>query len=192
MGLQGVFQFRVRPKRRRPGDVVRSKPRGALQSHLSAAYSVGFQGYLMDSIDIRPSGFNRWLHAQLQARQFSQHELARRSGVDPSTVSRLLRGSMPSLRTAAQIATVLGVPEQGLHDSTASRTVSHAAGVEYALRLDEALDEPGVREVMDAYLAAVRQRRKTIAGQVDAARGVPIPVVTRGARGSSRPGGGIC
>ena len=45
--------------------------------------------------------FNKWLQSQLQARQLTQRQLAHKSGVDHSTISRLLREDrMPSLRTA--------------------------------------------------------------------------------------------
>src|SRR5438093_1520324 len=45
--------------------------------------------------------FNEWLRAQLKAKKMSQRQLAQQSGVDHSTISRLIRGDrMPSLGTA--------------------------------------------------------------------------------------------
>ena len=36
--------------------------------------------------------FNEWLRAQLKAKKMSQRQLAQQSGVDHSTISRLIRG----------------------------------------------------------------------------------------------------
>jgi DNA-binding XRE family transcriptional regulator len=50
-------------------------------------------------------GFNEWLRAQLKAKKMSQRQLAQQSGVDHSTISRLIRGDrMPSLGTATKLA----------------------------------------------------------------------------------------
>jgi len=108
--------------------------------------------------------FNEWLRAQLKAKKMSQRQLAQQSGVDHSTISRLIRGDrMPSLGTATKLAkglreirddadtaTTLGVVSVGTQNPTAR--------VEYALRADEALTEPQVRQIMEYYLA-VRVRR---------------------------------
>jgi transcriptional regulator with XRE-family HTH domain len=49
--------------------------------------------------------FNEWLRAQLKAKKMSQRQLAQQSGVDHSTISRLIRGDrMPSLGTATKLA----------------------------------------------------------------------------------------
>src|SRR3990170_1116618 len=43
--------------------------------------------------------FNEWLRSQLKAKKMSQRQLAQQSGVDHSTISRLIRGERtPSLR----------------------------------------------------------------------------------------------
>ena len=108
--------------------------------------------------------FNEWLRAQLKAKKMSQRQLAQQSGVDHSTISRLIRGDrMPSLGTATKLArglreirddadgpSALGVVSVGTQNPTAR--------VEYALRADEALSEPQVRQIMEYYLA-VRLRR---------------------------------
>ena len=109
--------------------------------------------------------FNEWLRAQLKAKKMSQRQLAQASGVDHSTISRLVRGDrMPSLGTATKLARGLrelrddaDAPQYlGLVSSGA--TVNPTARVEYALRADEALSEPQVRQIMEYYLA-VRMRR---------------------------------
>jgi len=108
--------------------------------------------------------FNEWLRAQLKAKKMSQRQLAQQSGVDHSTISRLIRGDrMPSLGTATKLARglrelrddadtpqYLGLVAQGATNPTAR--------VEYALRADELLTEPQVRQIMEYYLA-VRMRR---------------------------------
>jgi transcriptional regulator with XRE-family HTH domain len=108
--------------------------------------------------------FNEWLRAQLKAKKMSQRQLAQQSGVDHSTISRLIRGDrMPSLGTATKLA-------RGLREirddadapqylgAAASGTANPTARIEYALRADEVLSEPQVRQVMEYYLA-VRMRR---------------------------------
>lgn len=108
--------------------------------------------------------FNEWLRAQLKAKKMSQRQLAQQSGVDHSTISRLIRGDrMPSLGTATKLARGL----REIRDDSeapqylgvvASGTANPTARVEYALRADEVLTEPQVRQIMEYYLA-VRMRR---------------------------------
>jgi len=100
--------------------------------------------------------FGQWLNAQLQARKLTQRQLAQKSGVDHSTISRLIRGvRVPSLRTANLLAHGLGMAvgldrldRQGLGSPEFP-----AARVEYALRLDDVLSEAQVRHIMKVYLA---------------------------------------
>jgi transcriptional regulator with XRE-family HTH domain len=116
--------------------------------------------------------FNEWLRAQLKAKKMSQRQLAQQSGVDHSTISRLIRGDrMPSLGTATKLARGL----RELRDDAdtpaylglvSSATTNPTARVEYALRADELLSEPQVRQVMEYYLA-VRMRRYGRAFQPD-------------------------
>ena len=111
-----------------------------------------------------PRAFNEWLRAQLKAKKMSQRQLAQQSGVDHSTISRLLRGDRtPSLGTATKLAKGL----RELRDDTdspqyfgltSSSSTHPTARVEYALRSDELMSEPQVRQVMEYYLA-VRMRR---------------------------------
>src|SRR5436190_4993300 len=108
--------------------------------------------------------FNEWLRAQLKAKKMSQRQLAQQSGVDHSTISRLVRGDrMPSLGTATKLAR--GLRELGENDDgpqylglIGGGVQNPTARVEYALRADEALSEAQVRQVMEYYLA-VRMRR---------------------------------
>ena len=108
--------------------------------------------------------FNEWLRAQLKAKKMSQRQLAQQSGVDHSTISRLIRGDrMPSLGTATKLARGLREIRDDSDTSVALGVVSvgpqnPTARVEYALRADEALSEPQVRQIMEYYLA-VRVRR---------------------------------
>jgi transcriptional regulator with XRE-family HTH domain len=108
--------------------------------------------------------FNEWLRTQLKAKKMSQRQLAQQSGVDHSTISRLIRGDrMPSLGTATKLARGLReLREDG--DTThylgvvGSGATSPTSRVEYSLRADETLGEAQVRQVMEYYLA-VRMRR---------------------------------
>jgi transcriptional regulator with XRE-family HTH domain len=123
--------------------------------------------------------FNEWLRAQLKAKKMSQRQLAQQSGVDHSTISRLIRGDRtPSLGTATKLARGL----REIHDEAdtpqyfglvASAATNPTARVEYALRSDDYLSEAQVRQVMEYYLA-VRMRRL-------AARHAPGPNVAGGA-----------
>ena len=108
--------------------------------------------------------FNEWLRAQLKAKKMSQRQLAQQSGVDHSTISRLIRGyRMPSLGTATKLARGL----RELRDDAdtpqylglvAAGATNPTARVEYALRADDLLTEAQVRQIMEYYLA-VRMRR---------------------------------
>src|ERR1044072_6852288 len=108
--------------------------------------------------------FNEWLRAQLKAKKMSQRQLAQQSGVDHSTISRLIRGDrMPSLGTATKLARGLREIRDDSDTSAALGVVSvgpqnPTARAEYALRAGEALSEPQVRQIMEYYLA-VRMRR---------------------------------
>jgi len=110
--------------------------------------------------------FDEWLRLQLKVRQMSQRQLAHKSGVDHSTISRIVRcDRTPSLGTATKLARALRVPLGGDADMphffetvAAAATTHPIARVEYALRADEVLSEPQARQVMEFYLA-LRMRR---------------------------------
>jgi transcriptional regulator with XRE-family HTH domain len=137
--------------------------------------------------------FNEWLRAQLKAKKMSQRQLAQQSGVDHSTISRLIRGDrMPSLGTATKLARGL----RELRDDAdtpqylgmvASGSTNPTARVEYALRADELLSEPQVRQIMEYYLA-VRMRRYGRA-YGDGGVGSSASSTSSGERSNERPYG---
>src|SRR5665811_2066779 len=103
--------------------------------------------------------FNEWLRSRLKARKMSQRQLAQASGVDHSTISRLVRGDRtPSLGTATKLARGLreirddADAPQYLGLVSGGTTMNPTARVEYALRADDALGEAQVRQVMEYYL----------------------------------------
>lgn len=117
-----------------------------------------------------PRSFNSWLRGQLKEKKMSQRQLALQSGVDHSTISRLIKGDrMPSLGTATKLARGL----REIHDEAdgptyfaglAARQLLPTSRVEYALRGDELLTESDVRELMQAYIAARSRRRPAMGG----------------------------
>ena len=116
-----------------------------------------------------PRSFNSWLRSQLKEKKMSQRQLALQSGVDHSTISRLIKGDrMPSLGTATKLARGL----REIHDenegpayfaSLAARQLLPTARVEYALRGDDALTDSDVRELMQMYIGT-RNRRLRVNG----------------------------
>ena len=135
--------------------------------------------------------FNEWLRAQLKAKKMSQRQLAQQSGVDHSTISRLIRGDrMPSLGTATKLARGLREIREDADTPqylglVTSGSANPTARVEYSLRADEALGEPQVRQVMEYYLA-VRMRRY---GRVFHATDHTANGSGRAVGGSEAPGG---
>lgn len=126
--------------------------------------------------------FNEWLQVQLKARKLTQRQLAEKSGVDHSTISRLVRGDrVPSLRTATLLARGLGMPQDLgiLDDHSFAGSGSPAARVEYALRSDDLLSEAEVHEIMNVYLAARLRRPRGIAtpAPVKTTSRTPVPIV---------------
>ncbi len=139
--------------------------------------------------------FNLWLRRQMRERRMSQRQLAALSGVDHSTISRLINGErVPSLATATKLARALR-HVRGEDDAFAyftrlpEETILPTTRVEMALRADEEINDDDVRSLMVAYLGArARGRRARL----------PSPSenddsVLRSARadgGSEAPGGG--
>jgi transcriptional regulator with XRE-family HTH domain len=111
-----------------------------------------------------PRSFNSWLRSQLKEKKMSQRQLALQSGVDHSTISRLIKGDrMPSLGTATKLARGLReirdeAEGPAYFASLTTRQLLPTARVEYALRGDDALNEGDVRDLMQAYIL-VRNRR---------------------------------
>jgi transcriptional regulator with XRE-family HTH domain len=126
--------------------------------------------------------FDQWLRVQLKARKLTQRQLAHKSGVDHSTISRLMRGDrVPSLRTATMLARSLAMAQDldRLDDDGLDRSGSPAARVEYALRSDDLLSEPKVREIMNVYLAARLRQPRSVAtlAPVGTSSRTPVPIV---------------
>jgi transcriptional regulator with XRE-family HTH domain len=110
--------------------------------------------------------FNVWLRRQLRETRMSQRQLAAFSGVDHSTISRLMSGEHePSLATATKLVEALrklgGLPHAADYFARlAEAPVLPAKRVEAALLGDEELDDEDVRELMHAYLLARARRRR--------------------------------
>jgi transcriptional regulator with XRE-family HTH domain len=123
-----------------------------------------------------PASFNAWLRRQLREKKMSQRQLALQSGVDHSTISRLVKGDrMPSLGTATKLARGLREisddSEGPAYFATiGNRSMLPTTRVEYALRGDELLTEADVRELMQAYIN-VRTRRMRARALAPAAAG---------------------
>lgn len=111
--------------------------------------------------------FNLWLRRQLRERRMSQRQLAALSGVDHSTISRLLKNDRrPSLATATKLAKALrqvrGETDAAAYfDRIPEETLFPAKRVEMALRADELLDDDDVRRLMSAYHDTRRRRHAT-------------------------------
>jgi transcriptional regulator with XRE-family HTH domain len=140
--------------------------------------------------------FNEWLRAQLKAKKMSQRQLAQQSGVDHSTISRLIRGDrMPSLGTATKLARGL----RELRDDAdtpqylglmSSGSANPTARVEYALRADDVLGEPQVRQIMEYYLAVRMRRLGRTYGPTEPTRPLPSPYLRGGGAAPSPVGAG--
>jgi transcriptional regulator with XRE-family HTH domain len=120
--------------------------------------------------------FREWLLLQLRARRMSLRQLALRSGVNVSTVSRIVRGERrPTLRTAVRLARVV---RDSADESSATRffgsltaeSLDPVREVERALRSDGELDDEDVRRVMQVYLGARRGGGQSASTEPAAAR----------------------
>ena len=118
-----------------------------------------------------PKTFNAWLRRQLKEKRMSQRQLALQSGVDHSTISRLIKGERtPSLGTATKLARGLRelVHEEespSYFDSVANRHVLPTVRVEYALRGDDLLTEMDVRQLMQVYIQVRTRRQRGLAAE---------------------------
>ena len=121
--------------------------------------------------------FNEWLRAQLKAKKMSQRQLAQQSGVDhiDDLAARPRRShAFAGHRHQAGPRPARG-PRRGGHAALLrphglERDSHPTARVEYALRADELLSEPQVRQVMEYYLA-LRMRRLAVRQPGGATRG---------------------
>ena len=110
------------------------------------------------AIEQADTPFAEWLRAAMDARGISLRQLAARSDVHHTTISRLLReGRSPTLDTVRKLARVLEA------DPTNDVTVSAA------LRRDPLLSDEDVRSIIGLYLH-LRTRRASKAGPVAAVR----------------------
>lgn len=113
----------------------------------------------------RGATFATWLALQLRMRRLSHEQLARRSGVHRSTITRLASGERrPTLETARRLASALtgarGDPPATatfFAEDLAAAAADPIARVERALRGDASLSEDGLRRVMRLYLQARRR-----------------------------------
>jgi transcriptional regulator with XRE-family HTH domain len=134
-----------------------------------------------------PQTFNNWLRGQLKEKKMSQRQLALQSGVDHSTISRLIKGDrMPSLGTATKLARGLReirdeADGQAYFASLAARQLLPTARVEYALRGDDLLNEADVRELMQTYVALRTQRIREANGNGHGANEANEGRLSRGA-----------
>jgi transcriptional regulator with XRE-family HTH domain len=135
--------------------------------------------------------FTQWLRLQLRARKLTQRQLAQKSGIDHSTISRLMRGDRtPSLRTVTLLARGLGLSQDPgwLDAQSLGRTDAPTARVEYALRSDGLLTEAAVVRIMNVYLAARLQPPPNVAppAPLEAAGTTRVPIIVRVAGVHSR------
>ena len=79
---------------------------GLLGRTTGGAFADGVQHITRPQMTLQtPRSFNSWLRSQLKEKKMSQRQLALQSGVDHSTISRLIKGDrMPSLGTATKLA----------------------------------------------------------------------------------------
>jgi len=131
-------------------------------------------------------GFDEWLRTQLRVRRMSQRQLAHLSGVDHSTISRLVLGlRAPSLATVTKLVQGLrgfghAIDTPELFDMVSATDSRPTARVEYALRSDDMLSALQVERVMDYYLA-VRACRLPSPAIRPVVRSVgPLPEVSNG------------
>ncbi len=116
-----------------------------------------------------PLVFNVWLRRQIRERRLSQRQLAAMSGVNHSTISRLVNdGRSPSLETATNLVRALRL--EWTHEQIATyfdllpeRTLFPTQRVESALRGDLELDDADVRAIMEQYLHRRRRQRLAVA-----------------------------
>jgi transcriptional regulator with XRE-family HTH domain len=104
-------------------------------------------------------GFGAWVRERLHARQMSQRQLARRAAVHPSTVSRILRGAVPTLATALALEHALDWSE--LSGPAPDAPQLHPALLSAMLRRDGLLTNDEIDQLVSAYaqlIAASSQR----------------------------------
>ena len=102
----------------------------------------------------RTSAFSDWLRRELKVRRMTQRQLAVRSGIDHSTISRLVTNDRnPSLGTVLSLSRALGGLPPDAADWRQHSQRHPVTHVEHALRGDDRLGERDVRQLMTQYLA---------------------------------------
>jgi transcriptional regulator with XRE-family HTH domain len=130
--------------------------------------------------------FNLWLGRQMRMRRMSQRRLAALSGVDHSTISRLLlHDRRPSLATATKLARALRQVEgetdaADYFERIPEETIFPSRRVEMALRADELLDDEEVLRLMSLYLDARRRRQAAISSNGRRSNGPPSAAARAG------------
>ena len=103
-------------------------------------------------------GFGAWVRERLHARRMSQRQLARRASVHPSTVSRVVRGTIPTLSTAIALQDALDPAEPG--GSVPPTAHLHPALLCAMLRRDGVLTEDEIDGLVSTYARLVATRRR--------------------------------
>ena len=119
----------------------------------------------MKTSSSRPhDGFSGWLAGELRARKLSQRQLAKFAGLNPATISRLLRGErLPSLETVTKLMHALpgtSSDAQVRYLGRMTATTEPTTRVMEALASDALLGEGDVRQILNAYLELRRQGRQ--------------------------------
>ena len=149
----------------------RAPGRSPLENTVAAVGAVAGVGALLVAFELAKlqgglaaaSLFTEWLRRQLKEKRMSQRQLAQQSGVDHSTISRLVKGERaPSLGTATKLARGLreiqSDDEGPRYFGNVDQNIVPSLRIEYALRGDDALEESDVRQLMQAYFLLRRGR----------------------------------
>lgn len=108
--------------------------------------------------------FAEWLLSELASRGWSNSELARRSGVTPSAMSRLInRQTQPSWETCLGIAKALGYPpEQVLRKSglLPELTGQDDQAIQEVREVMRGLTDTGRRQVLSFALFVLQQEQR--------------------------------
>jgi transcriptional regulator with XRE-family HTH domain len=97
--------------------------------------------------------FGAWVRERLHARRMSQRQLARRAAVHPSTVSRILRGAVPTLATALALQHALDPSEPSGPASDSPEL--HPALLSAMLRRDGLLTNDEIDQLVSTYAQLV-------------------------------------
>ncbi|MBA2632550.1 MAG: helix-turn-helix domain-containing protein [Chloroflexi bacterium] len=170
-----------------PARIGGSLPAAPLLGTAAVAITLALGGGASLVVDLARGGgswagviaFNVWLRRQLREARMSQRQLAAFSGVDHSTISRLVSGERaPSLATATKLADALrkldGIQHVGDYFSRLAESRElPTRRVEAALLGDDELDDQDVRELMHVYVVARARRRRVRAAAAEGGEAMP-------------------